>query len=476
MNAQSIITHVRAIGSLYRFALLPALYLILTTQPSEAGSATWNLNAIGGWTTAANWTPATVPDGPSDIATFGVSNETEVFIFPDGFIFQIEVNAIDFLPGASSFSFFADSGLDLLIDGTGIHNHSGVLQTFTAGIESPILFANGATAGDNTLFTNFGGASEQPGGATSFSGTATAGSATFNNKAALEGFNNGATKFQASANAHYGTFNNLGALISGGSGGATTFSGSSDAAHGTFNNFGTLISGGSGGMTFFNVIPGGISSAGQGIFHSYGASFAGTLGEGFVLFANGAPTAGNGTFVNDGGLVSGAPGGLASFAGSATGGDASFVNHGGAVAGAGGGLVMFSDTSTAGNATLINEDTPVSGAAGGMTQFLADSTGGTARTKVSGGGKLDLSSHNAPGVTVGSIEGTGLVSLGANNLTVGSNNRNVTFSGVIDDGGLGGSLTKIGTGTLVLAGPNTYTGDTVVESGILLIRSGFKSH
>src|SRR3954447_294311 len=30
------------------------------------------------WTTAANWTPAAVPNGESDVATFGVSNTTTI--------------------------------------------------------------------------------------------------------------------------------------------------------------------------------------------------------------------------------------------------------------------------------------------------------------------------------------------------------------------------------------------------------------
>jgi len=44
-----------------------------------ADSATWNLNPTSNdWNTAANWTPATVPDGPLDVATFAVSNTTGV--------------------------------------------------------------------------------------------------------------------------------------------------------------------------------------------------------------------------------------------------------------------------------------------------------------------------------------------------------------------------------------------------------------
>jgi autotransporter-associated beta strand protein len=76
-------------------------------------------------------------------------------------------------------------------------------------------------------------------------------------------------------------------------------------------------------------------------------------------------------------------------------------------------------------------------------------------------------------VTIGSIEGTGSVFLGANNLTTGSNNLSTIFSGTIQDGGIsggtGGSLTKIGTGTLMLTAANSYTGGTVVNAGILSV-------
>src|SRR5438128_12360443 len=46
---------------------------------SYAGSATWNLNPISGdWNTATNWTPATVPNGPTDVATFAASSVNQV--------------------------------------------------------------------------------------------------------------------------------------------------------------------------------------------------------------------------------------------------------------------------------------------------------------------------------------------------------------------------------------------------------------
>ena len=56
--------------------------------------------------------------------------------------------------------------------------------------------------------------------------------------------------------------------------------------------------------------------------------------------------------------------------------------------------------------------------------------------EVFGNGFLDISGHNLPGVTTDSIEGNGLVFLGANKLTVGSNNLTTAFSGKIQDGGV----------------------------------------
>ena len=86
--------------------------------------------------------------------------------------------------------------------------------------------------------------------------------------------------------------------------------------------------------------------------------------------------------------------------------------------------------------------------------------------EVFGNGNLDISRHNAPGVTIGSIEGSGAVFLGANNLTVGSNNLNTTFSGVIQDGGANGSFTKVGAGILTFEGgaSNDHIADTVTLS------------
>src|SRR5262249_39318806 len=71
-----------------------------------------------------------------------------------------------------------------------------------------------------------------------------------------------------------------------------------------------------------------------------------------------------------------------------------------------------------------------------------------------------------------SLEGDGLIFLGRHRLTVG-NSASTTFSGIIQDGGLGGgthgALNKVGKGKLTLSNNNLYSGGTTVSKGTLLI-------
>ncbi len=269
---------------------------------------------------------------------------------------------------------------------------------------------------------------------------------------AVSGFNVGTIAFTNSATAGSMTsFTNASSAVSGAFGGETLFSGTSTAGTATITNNGGTVAGapvgGGGGLTQFD----------------------GTDASHFS-------TAGSATITNNGGTVSGAIGGETDFIGTSTAGSATITNNGGTVSGAFASHTEFFDSSTAGSATLIaNGGT----GEGGSIVFRASSTGGTSTVKVFDGGSLDISLHNAPGVTIGSLEGSGHVLLGANNLTVGGNNLSKTFSGVIQDGGnaggTGGSLTKTGTGTFTLSGANTYTGATLVNVGTLLVNGSTSS-
>ena len=170
--------------------------------------------------------------------------------------------------------------------------------------------------------------------------------------------------------------------------------------------------------------------------------------------------------------------GALSFGGESTAGDAIITNTAEVSLP---GTTNFMDSSNGGNATLIAMSGPVLG--GGIYFFDGEAhgtTGGTCKIQVFGNGFFDISpvALNNGGfdlVTIGSLSGNGLVFLGSANLTVGSDDLSTSFSGTIQDGGAagrtGGSLTKIGAGTLTLTGANSYTGGTTVTDGILLIKN-----
>jgi autotransporter-associated beta strand protein len=68
--------------------------------------------------------------------------------------------------------------------------------------------------------------------------------------------------------------------------------------------------------------------------------------------------------------------------------------------------------------------------------------------------------------TIGSIAGSGGINLGSFTLTAGGNGTSTTFSGSISGSG---NVIKAGTGTLTLAGANTYSGTTTVTGGTLTV-------
>ena len=138
------------------------------------------------------------------------------------------------------------------------------------------------------------------------------------------------------------------------------------------------------------------------------------------------------------------------------------------------GLTSFNALSTAGNAKITTND-------GGKTNFFDNSTGGNAQFITNGTGIVDFGGSIGPGsdgrITAGSIAGSGFYYIGGGNtLVTGSNNLSTTVSGVIadfDPCGCGmpgiGSLEKVGTGTMILSGTNTYTGTTTVIGGMLQV-------
>jgi autotransporter-associated beta strand protein len=87
---------------------------------------------------------------------------------------------------------------------------------------------------------------------------------------------------------------------------------------------------------------------------------------------------------------------------------------------------------------------------------------------------LDLHGYSA---TVGALTGganavVDNLSGGTSTVSVGNNGAGSTFSGVIQNTAGTVSLAKIGSGTVTLAGGNTYSGNTIISAGMLALGSG----
>ena len=211
-----------------------------------------------------------------------------------------------------------------------------------------------------------------------------------------------------------------------------------------------------GGQTIFNDT----SSAGHSSIINAGAG-ASHYGAGQTIF-NDTSTAANASIDNEAsGQVSTASSSLTTFNDRSSAGHATITSQGGVYQYTTlGGTTIFKGSSTAEGAILIANGGIVRYASGAII-FDGASTGGIARVEVFDNGYLDISGRQ-PGVTIGSIEGSGNVFLGANRLTVGTRNINTSFSGVISGSGL---LAKIGRGLLTLQS-NHCIADT---AGLILV-------
>jgi len=222
-----------------------------------------------------------------------------------------------------------------------------------------------------------------------------------------------------------------------------------------------------------------ITNSGSLLFSNSSSAGTASITNNVETWFSNNSTADHATIVNSSG------GGLF-FEGSSTAGNATITNN--SISGAFPGVcfdcapvpgLQFAGTSTAGNATIITN--------GGTTQFVDQSTGGNARF-IAISGSVDFSNALGPNgdgkVSAGSIEGSGNYFLGSRELTVGSNNLSTQVSGTINDGGacigpsgpcLGGSLVKVGTGTLTLSGIETYSGTTTINDGTLSVNGSIAS-
>ncbi len=400
---------------------IAAPVIILCALPgfASAQDATWTGIASSDWNDPANWNPNFAV--PAETATFNPSTPMSITFSAPSVVQTLSFSA----PGYTfAYSIPATTG-DLIITGGGIQAASANAPTFNFD-HSSAEFTNSSTAGP--AFIN-----AFDGGAVAFRDTSKAGTATI--RADIAGDTN--------------DFD----------GGFIFFQGNSSADHATITAFGDS-----------NIEFDDASHAGNATLTAGSATRPiGADTNGFIFFT-GTSTAENATItVNQFAELSFAPGFFGG--GTATAGNANITNNGN---------TNFFQGSSAENATITTNEA-------GLTRFFGESTGGNATFITNAGGVFDMSglgtfpdSGEPPvsvtGMTAGSIAGAGAYFLGSKQLTVGSNNLSTTVSGIIQDGGssggVGGSLVKVGTGTLTLSGANTYTGGTTISVGTLQLGDG----
>jgi outer membrane autotransporter protein len=242
----------------------------------------------------------------------------------------------------------------------------------------------------------------------------------------------------------------------GNSNGTFDTNGYNAALRGAIGGAGALIKTGAGTLTLSNTNTysgGTVINAGTVAISSdanLGSAGKVTFNGGTLQLLGGVSSGRSMTFNAAGGTID-TMGNVASLSGSLSGA--------GGLTKIGSGTLVLKGASTYLGPTSINAGTLAGGA--------ADAFSAASMFTVSGNAILDIGGFDQ---TVGGLAGSGSVTNSgalAATLAVGANNANTTFSGAIVDGTTPLSLTKTGTGALILTGSNSYSGDTTVSGGTL---------
>ncbi|AWH88259.1 autotransporter-associated beta strand repeat-containing protein [Limnobaculum parvum] len=124
---------------------------------------------------------------------------------------------------------------------------------------------------------------------------------------------------------------------------------------------------------------------------------------------------------------------------------------------AGLGTLQLSSVNTYTGSTLINDGT--------LQTAIANAFATSSDVAVGSGATLDLNGFNQQ---ANNLSGNGSILLSSAELTA-NNSANTLFSGVIDGTG---SLSKTGTGTLILSGESSYEGGSSISAGTLIATQG----
>ncbi|MBV7417462.1 autotransporter domain-containing protein [Comamonas sp. CMM03] len=141
-------------------------------------------------------------------------------------------------------------------------------------------------------------------------------------------------------------------------------------------------------------------------------------------------------------------------------------------------LLLFNGISGGGNltktgtaeATLFQTGTlggQVDVQAGKLTAMASNALGSGTPVNIASGATLSLGADTA----LGALTGSGQLQVTSGAISLGNGNASSTFSGAITGSTLSG-ISKVGSGTLTLAGINTFTSNLVVSAGRLHLNSG----
>ncbi|MDR3459764.1 MAG: autotransporter-associated beta strand repeat-containing protein [Verrucomicrobiae bacterium] len=233
---------------------------------------------------------------------------------------------------------------------------------------------------------------------------------------------------------------------------------------------------------------------------SYSGTFAATVLNGGTLQLAGANALGTGTLTINGGNLDSSIANLVNLGNNVQTWNGSFGFIGTQNLNIGSGAVaMNANCMVTVNANTFEVDGVITGngnsltKAGAGTLFLNNANTYLGGTTISNGvfklgqagsipnvgnvtvyGTLDLNGNSPTIVNLGGSGSVDTVSGGTPTLTI-SNAISTTFSGMIKNTGGTLALTKLGAGTLTLAGPNTYTGNTTISAGTLLVNGSLGS-
>ena len=418
---------------------------------AHAVDGTWVGGTSTEWTDGTNWTStATVPDGTATFTSTGLTT-----VDSNGLV---NVGAVVFTAAPNAQAYTVNVNDIFVVNGAGISNNSTNTQTFNVG--ATMVFTNSSTASGGSNFVTY----NVSGGAMSFNGTSTAGTAHITN--------NGDVEFNDSSTAGTATIVNNAVM---------NFNDTSTAGNANITNSTT-------GFLTFNTT----ATAGTAAIDNSG-----------TLTFNNSATAGSATITTENG-------GTTSFTSTSTGGNARFItNAGGTVDISGltnggmtsgsiegaGNYVLGANTLTTGSLnTSTQVDGVISGTGGGLTKIgtgtltLTGTNTYTGATTISAGtlalsgfgsilassvvtvnATFDISAITPSAAAITTLAGSssGVVNMGTKGLFI--TNGSTEFAGVIQSttGGL-----EVGGGTQTLSGVNTYTNATQIDAGATLALKG----